>query len=45
MGLYQENELVVVDSEELANDEENISGEEYLLAKAAEQGLSRTRTY
>jgi len=39
MGLYQENELVVVDSEELANDEENISGEEYLLAKAAEQGF------
>jgi RNA polymerase primary sigma factor len=39
MGLYQENELVVVDSEELANNEENISGEEYLLAKAAEQGF------
>jgi RNA polymerase primary sigma factor len=39
MGLYQETELVVVDSEELANNEENVSGEEYLLAKAAEQGF------
>lgn len=39
MALYRENELVVVDSEELTNNEENVSGEEYLLAKAAEQGF------